>query len=51
MGNILDGIQRPLRVRPFDVMELRFTHLYLGDPTGLSIHLHTSWYQHGRFGP
>jgi V-type H+-transporting ATPase subunit A len=30
MGNILDGIQRPLRVRPsgHDPMVLRFTHLY-----------------------
>jgi V-type H+-transporting ATPase subunit A len=29
MGNILDGIQRPLRVRPpYDPIGLRFTRLY-----------------------
>jgi len=53
MGNILDGIQRPLRVRPprLNGANTNSPLPPLGNPTGLSVHLHSPRYQYGRFGP
>jgi hypothetical protein len=51
MGNIVDGIQRPLRVRVLRVPIALALKYHPGHPGALQVHIYPTWYQYRCSGP
>ena len=53
MGNIVDGIQRPLRVCFMHALQAYLSHqsYALVHSGAIQVHIYTSWNQHRRTGP